>query len=218
MLQLKTIHDARRHRALPSARLVAHSNSPLLAPRRAARDGAASGPGGGGCGAAARSCSGAARAGPGQGRAKLLKVAPPPTVEVEGHVRQEDGREVTSQPAAAFDGSDARVDEHAGPAAMADEAAGHAAAAPREEAVPLDDAPRRRPTRTISHDFELVLPGGSTVDGGVDTLAVCSPADEDEWEFLSLDQDDTVLAKPTLEAPSPASTAAGGARPPSTGA
>ncbi|GAA5891224.1 hypothetical protein JCM8208_002551 [Rhodotorula glutinis] len=216
MLQLKTIHDARRHRALP--RIHAHSTSPLLvaAPRRAERDGTASGPGGGGCSAAARSCSSATRGQGGRSRATVLKVAPPPPAE--GDVRKEDGRELTAQSTAAVAPPSTRADDRAGVAARVDGAAAPAAAAPSEGTVPPVDVPRRRPCRTVSHDFELVLPDDSTLDDGVDTPALRSPVDEDEWEFLSLDQDDTALAKPPHEAPSPSSTAAGGGPPLAVGA
>ncbi|GAA5842993.1 hypothetical protein JCM9279_001822 [Rhodotorula babjevae] len=164
MLQLKTIHDARHHRALPSsARLHARSTS-LLAPRRVGRDAAASGPGGGGCSMAARSAGSAARAEALQGRARPQKVAPPSAGEVEVNVRKED-------PPAVAAGAGADVGR----------------------------------SSTLSHDFELVARADTTFDRGADTPARRSPADEDEWEFLSFEHEETVLAKSPTNAYGPSS-------------
>jgi len=227
MLQLKTIHDARRHRALPS--LHAHSTS-LLAPRRVDRDGTVSGPGGGGCGMAARLAGRGVRAEAAQGRARPQKVPPPAGAVVEVNVRKE-------EPLAASAGSGTEVgqpsmdgDGRLGCAARAGQAV-PAAPAPPERLSPPVDAPRRRPSRasssfsaalhgshewlthliragTISHDFELVLPADTTFDGGVGTPALRSPADEDEWEFLSFEHNDTALETSSHDGPGSTSTAA----------
>ncbi|GAA6055141.1 hypothetical protein JCM3770_007462 [Rhodotorula araucariae] len=210
MLQLKTLHDARRSRSLPAARLHAHSAVPLAARPPAGVN-------------SARLSAVAARADGMLGRSRVhravLAVAGPAKVRSAGDAGRANvdaGMSVSGARSTAGTGENAQpVGDgfHGVNPAVAVDKGDAAPVGPTPEsdlrvAVPprrLSRAPlffpcvdQRRWNRrltglagTESHDFELV-PSGSTIDPP-DTLGALSPPAcvvEDEWELLSIDSDD----------------------------
>ncbi|TNY22547.1 hypothetical protein DMC30DRAFT_414968 [Rhodotorula diobovata] len=185
MLQLKTVHDARRTRALPSSTRL-HAHGPLAARRD---NGTTSTAAGGGCGLTARLVGVGSPRDTVQVRARPPKVLPSgPAAATKASTTPGDAQVMA--PRAAGGPATKVVVEVV--AALAQEGEQEATAS-GETAKPAAfvDAPRRRPCRTQSHDFELVFPAGPGFDAA-EAPSLRSPADEDDWEFLSLEQGEDV--------------------------